>query len=56
MAAKKEPKVTVTVHPTVTTKTTYNPTHWKDPDASFDPDDQSLEARMWRLAQRKSNT
>lgn len=37
--APKEPKV--------------NPTRWDDPEASFAPDDESLEAQMWRMSQRQ---
>ena len=31
-------------------------TDWRDPNFRPADDDQSLEARMWRLAQHKANT
>ena len=31
-------------------------TDWRDPNFKPADDDQSLEARMWRLAQHKANT
>lgn len=47
--AKTTPKTTPKPEPEKPKR--YNPTRWDDPDASFAPDDQSLEARMWRLSQ-----
>ena len=34
-------------------KASYNPTRWTDPMASFAPEDDSLEARLWRQSQRQ---
>jgi len=38
--------------PVVVRTPKYNPGDWRDPASSFAPDDDSLEARMWRLARR----
>lgn len=51
MAAKKpkgKTEPTMTNVPKAETKRV----DWRDPDAKFADDDQSLEARMWRLARR----
>jgi hypothetical protein len=29
---------------------------WRDPDVTFSPDDNSLEAQMWRLGNRQATT
>ena len=55
MAAKKTPKP-VYIEKAVMISKINAPetkvTDWRDPNAKFADDDQSLEARMWRLARR----
>ena len=51
--AKPKPLYIEKSLPTVDTATTRPATDWRDPDAKFDDDDQSLQARMWRLYQHQ---
>ena len=51
MAAKKPAAKT---EPTMTNKPPETKVKdWRDPNAKFAADDESLEARMWRLGQRR---
>jgi hypothetical protein len=56
MAAKKRAAKPLYIEKAATTPKTNVPetkhVDWRDPAATFSDDDQSLEARMWRLARR----
>lgn len=53
MAAKK-PEPPKAAAPTPKAPT-YNPGDWRDPASTFAPDDKSLDAELWRMAQRTPN-
>jgi len=53
---KAAPKAKTEPTMTNVTPTTFTATDWRDPNFKPADDDNGLEARMWRLAQRTPNT